>query len=89
MGAEPSIRELLAEVKTAQRSLEKRHLRVDEIDEIKDSVGEVRDSVNDLYKRIGRPGAEYSADDRDLERKDAITMCRERYRWQHPKNEGR
>jgi len=81
MGAEPNnIAKLLAEINSTART------RVDAIEE---SLAEQKESVNDLYKRLGRPGAEYSADDRDLEQKSAIEMCCDRYGWQHQRNEGR
>jgi hypothetical protein len=39
----------------------------------------IEGSINDLYRKVGRPGAEGGRDDVTFERKDATEMCKSRH----------
>jgi HK97 family phage major capsid protein len=45
-------------------------------DETRRQIRAIEESVNDLYRKVGRPGAEWSAGDEAAERKSAVELCR-------------
>jgi HK97 family phage major capsid protein len=83
MGAEPNIRELLTEIKAARQSI------VDRDQKTLDRLDELERGINDILVGLRRLGSASYGDDRDLERKSAITMCQDRHAWRNQKNEGR
>jgi HK97 family phage major capsid protein len=77
MGYEVS--DLIDEIKKASQILERGDARIDAIEA----------SVNDLFKRVGRPALSYSAGaDADFERKSATEMCMIRHAERVPKVDG-
>jgi HK97 family phage major capsid protein len=71
--------ELLAELKKANQREGQTARRLSEIE----------DSVDNIFKRMGRPGSEGGVDGRELERKHAIELCLDRKSWSSQKYEGR
>jgi len=74
--------DLLAEMRKVREAFDKHYsaLRVDTLEE----------GLNDLYKRMNRPGGfegGYGSD--ALECKDALQMCLDRHSWERQKTEGR
>jgi HK97 family phage major capsid protein len=80
MGAEPGYSDLIAELKSAREHFDVR---------VGKRLGDVETAVNDIFKRLGRPGADRYDGASDLVRKDAIQMCIDRHSWEHQKHEGR
>ena len=82
MGYEPSISNLLEELKAARTEIhgvnERRDRRLDEIEK----------AVNEVLAQHGRPGWDGPAPDAQFERKDAIEHCLVRHSLQSPRNEG-
>ena len=51
-------------------------------------VAGLEDTINDLCRRMGRPGGAEGNYEPGLERKNAVTMCRDRQSWLHQKQDG-
>jgi hypothetical protein len=62
--------DLVAQIKEASRSIEQGEARVG------NRLNSIEASVNELYKRTGRPGAEWTASDETDERRSAIGCAR-------------
>jgi hypothetical protein len=60
---------LVAEIRDASRNIERADARKDK------RLDSIEQSVNELYKRAGRPGAELTASDEAAEHKSAIGLC--------------
>jgi len=74
--------DLLTEMKTLGAAFEKGTTGFDR------KLAGLEESINELFKRVSRPGAE-GGYDHGFERKDAIQMCRDRFAWERQKTEGR
>jgi HK97 family phage major capsid protein len=75
---------LVAELRKAKTLIERGNTTLNE------RVDEIERSLNEVLIGQRRPGADsYTADDRELERKSALTMCHDRHSWQHQRNEGK
>lgn len=76
-----SISSLVREIRTASDNISAADTAT------KAALDEVRSSVNDLYRRLGRPGASAGGFDSD-ERADAVAMCQLRHTEQQPRVTG-
>jgi len=74
--------DLVAEIKSASRSIEAGEVRTNK------QLESMAANIDELYRKVGRPGAEWTAsDDEVAERKDAIEMCRARHSTKVAKHE--
>jgi HK97 family phage major capsid protein len=61
--------------------------RLAHYNEIKSENAHFRNSIDDLYRKVGRPGADHH-NDNSLIRKDAAGLCHIKHNWLTPKNDG-
>ena len=80
--------QLVQEIKLASENIRKSDdANRYKLENLESRYAALENSVNDLYKRTGRPGAEWTADDASFERKSAIEMCKTRHNERLPKSD--
>jgi hypothetical protein len=82
MGAQSSIDALITEMKSTRAMISERAGVADR------RFDQIEASVDELYKRTGRPGGESYSAGRDAERRDAVGLCLTKHMLTVPKDDG-